>query len=40
MNKIILEVSIDELFDKVLILEIKQNKIKVVENIKFLKKII
>ena len=38
MNKIILEVSIGELFDKISILEIKQEKIKDSEKIKFINK--
>ena len=36
MNKIIVEVSIGELLDKVSILEIKQEKIKDTEKIKFI----
>ena len=36
MNKIIIEVSIGELFDKVSILEIKQKKIKDPEKLKFI----
>ena len=38
MNKIIVEVSIGELFDKISILEIKQEKIKDPEKIKFINK--
>ena len=37
MNKIIIEVSIGELLDKISILEIKQEKIKDSEKLKFLK---
>ena len=37
MNKIIVEVSIGELLDKVSILEIKQEKIKDTEKLKFIK---
>ena len=37
MNKIIIEVSIGELFDKISILEIKQEKIKDPEKLKFIK---
>ena len=37
MNKIIVEVSIGELFDKISILEIKLDKIKDVEKLKFIK---
>jgi hypothetical protein len=37
MNKIIVEVSIGELFDKISILEIKQEKIKDTEKLKFIK---
>ena len=37
MNKIIVEVSIGELFDKISILEIKQVKIKDPEKLKFIK---
>ena len=36
MNKIIVEVSIGELFDKISILEIKQEKIKEPEKLKFI----
>ena len=36
MNKIIIEVSIGELFDKISILEIKQEKIKDPEKLKFI----
>ena len=36
MNKIIVEVSIGELFDKISILEIKQEKIKDIEKLKFI----
>ena len=36
MNKILVEVSIGELLDKISILEIKQEKIKEVENLKFI----
>ena len=36
MNKILVEVSIGELLDKISILEIKQEKIKDVENLKFI----
>ena len=36
MNKIIIEVSIGELFDKISILEIKQGKIKDPEKLKFI----
>ena len=36
MNKILVEVSIGELFDKISILEIKQEKIKDPENLKFI----
>ena len=38
MNKIIVEVSIGELFDKISILEIKQEKIKDPDKIKFINK--
>ena len=38
MNKIIVEVSIGELLDKISILEIKQGKIKDSEKLKFIKK--
>ena len=38
MNKIIVEISIGELFDKISILEIKKEKIKDPEKIKFIKK--
>ena len=38
MNKIIVEVSIGELFDKISILEIKQEKIKDPEKLKFINK--
>ena len=37
MNKIIVEVSIGELLDKISILEIKQDKIKDLEKLKFIK---
>ena len=37
MNKIIVEVSIGELLDKISILEIKQGKIKDLEKLKFIK---
>ena len=37
MNKIIIEVSIGELLDKISILEIKQEKIKNTEKLKFIK---
>ena len=37
MNKIIVEVSIGELLDKISILEIKQEKIKDLEKLKFIK---
>ena len=37
MNRIIVEVSIGELFDKISILEIKQEKIKDPEKLKFIK---
>ena len=37
MNKIIVEVSIGELLDKISILEIKQGKIKDSEKLKFIK---
>ena len=37
MNKIIIEVSIGELLDKISILEIKQEKIKDLEKLKFIK---
>ena len=36
MNKILIEVSVGELFDKISILEIKKNKIKDKEKIKFI----
>ena len=36
MNKILVEVSIGELFDKISILEIKQEKIKDPEKLKFI----
>ena len=36
MNKILVEVSVGELFDKISILEIKQEKIKDVEKLKFI----
>ena len=38
MNKIIVEVSVGELLDKILILEIKQGKIKDSEKLKFINK--
>ena len=37
MNKIMIEVSIGELLDKISILEIKQHKIKDIEKLKFIK---
>jgi len=37
MNKILVEVSVGELLDKISILEIKQNKIKNPEKLKFIK---
>ena len=37
MNKILIEVSVGELLDKISILEIKQNKIKDIEKLKFIK---
>ena len=37
MNKILVEVSVGELLDKISILEIKQEKIKDTENLKFIK---
>ena len=37
MNKILVEVSVGELLDKISILEIKQEKIKDVESLKFIK---
>ena len=37
MNKILVEVSVGELLDKISILEIKQEKIKDAENLKFIK---
>ena len=37
MNKILVEVSVGELLDKISILEIKQNKIKDIEKLKFIK---
>ena len=37
MNKILVEVSVGELFDKISILEIKQEKIKDTESLKFIK---
>ena len=37
MNKILVEVSVGELLDKISILEIKQEKIKNTENLKFIK---
>ena len=37
MNKILVEVSVGELLDKISILEIKQKKIKDTENLKFIK---
>ena len=37
MNKILVEVSVGELLDKISILEIKQEKIKNVESLKFIK---
>ena len=37
MNKIIVEVSVGELLDKISILEIKQDKIKDLEKLKFIK---
>ena len=37
MNKILVEVSVGELLDKISILEIKQEKIKNAENLKFIK---
>ena len=36
MNKILVEVSVGELFDKISILEIKKKKIKNTENLKFI----
>ena len=36
MNKILVEVSVGELFDKISILEIKQEKIKDAEKLKFI----
>ncbi len=39
MNKIIVEVSVGELLDKISILEIKQDKIKDPEKLSFVKKI-
>ena len=38
MNKILIEVSVGELLDKISILEIKKKKIKNTENLKFIKK--
>ena len=37
MNKILVEVSVGELFDKISILEIKQEKIKNTESLKFIR---
>ena len=37
MNKILIEVSVGELLDKISILEIKQNNIKDIEKLKFIK---
>ena len=37
MNKILVEVSVGELLDKISILEIKQEKIKNTESLKFIK---
>ena len=37
MNKILVEVSVGELFDKISILEVKQEKIKDTESLKFIK---
>ena len=37
MNKVLIEVSVGELLDKISILEIKQNKIKDIEKLKFIK---
>ena len=37
MNKILVEVSVGELLDKISILEIKQDKIKDLEKLKFIK---
>ena len=37
MNKILVEVSVGELLDKISILEIKQEKIKDTESLKFIK---
>ena len=37
MNKILVEVSVGELFDKISILEIKQEKIKDAGSLKFIK---
>ena len=37
MNKIMIEVSVGELLDKISILEIKQHKIKDLEKLKFIK---
>ena len=37
MNKILVEVSVGEIIDKISILEIKQEKIKDTENLKFIK---
>ncbi len=39
MNKILVEVSVGELLDKISILEIKQEKIKDHEKLKFIKKV-
>jgi len=38
MNKIVIEVSVGELLDKISILEIKKDKIKDLEKLKFIKK--
>ena len=38
MNKILVEVSVGELLDKISILEIKQEKIKDLEKLKFINK--
>ena len=36
MNKILVEVSVGELFDKISILEIKKDRIKVLDKLKFI----
>ena len=40
MNKILVEVSVGELLDKISILEIKKDKIKDLEKLKFINRVI